>query len=65
MRASATVFYFKYYVGDDGTPIILIFDKTAVFLSLSTFALVGGVMMTHLVSFQTRLRVLRLWLAYD
>jgi GPH family glycoside/pentoside/hexuronide:cation symporter len=47
MRAGATVFYFKYYVGDDGAPIVLIFDKTAVFLSLSTFALVGGVMMTQ------------------
>lgn len=47
MRGGATIFYFKYYVGDDGTPIFLIFDKTAVFLSLSTFALVGGVMMTR------------------
>ncbi len=47
MRGGATVFYFKYYVGDDGTPIFLIFDKTAVFLSLSTFALVAGVMMTR------------------
>ena len=49
MRAGSTVFYFKYYVGDDGTPIFLIFDKTAVFLSLSTFALIGGVMMTQLL----------------
>ena len=47
MRGGATVFYFKYYVGDDGTPLFLIFDKTAVFLSLSTFALIGGVMMTQ------------------
>jgi GPH family glycoside/pentoside/hexuronide:cation symporter len=47
MRGGATIFYFKYYVGDDGTPIFLIFDKTAVFLSLSTFALIGGVMMTQ------------------
>lgn len=49
MRAGSTVFYFKYYVGDDGTPIFLIFDKTAVFLSLSTFALIGGVAMTQLL----------------
>ncbi len=47
MRAGATIFYFKYHVGDDGTPIFLIFDKTAVFLSLSMFALIGGVMMTQ------------------
>jgi len=47
MRAGSTVFYFKYYVGDDGTPIFIIFDKTAVFLSLSTLALVLGIMMTQ------------------
>ena len=47
MRSGATIFYFKYYVGDDGTPIFLIFDKTAVFLSLTMFALIGGVMLTQ------------------
>ena len=47
MRAGSTVFYFKYYVGDDGTPLFLIFDKTAVFLSVSTFALVAGILMTQ------------------
>lgn len=47
MRAGSTIFYFKYYVGDDGTPIFIIFDKTAVFLSLSTLALILGIMMTQ------------------
>jgi len=47
MRAGSTVFYFKYYVGDDGTPLFLIFDKTAVFLSLSTLALVVGLLLTQ------------------
>ncbi len=46
IRAGSTVFYFKYYVGDDGTPIFLIFDKTAVFLSLSMFGLIAGLTMT-------------------
>ena len=47
MRAGSTIFYFKYYVGDDGTPLFLIFDKTAVFLSLSTLSLVIGLLLTQ------------------
>jgi GPH family glycoside/pentoside/hexuronide:cation symporter len=47
MRAGATLYYFKYYVGDDGTPLFLIFDKTAVFLSLQTFALLAGILITQ------------------
>ena len=47
VRAGSTLFYFKYYVGDDGTPIFWIFDKTAVFLSLSTFGMLAGIMMTQ------------------
>lgn len=49
MRAGATIYYFKYYVGDDGTPLFLIFDKTAVFLSLQTFALLAGILVTQMV----------------
>ena len=47
IRAGSTVFYFKYYIGDDGTPIFLIFDKTAVFLSISTFGFIVGLTMTE------------------
>lgn len=47
VRAGSTLFYFKYYVGDDGTRIFWIFDKTAVFLSLSTFGMLAGIMMTQ------------------
>ncbi len=49
MRAGATIYYFKYYVGDDGTPLFLIFDKTAVFLSSQTFALLAGILVTQAV----------------
>ena len=49
MRGGATIYYFKYYVGDDGTPLFLIFDKTAVFLSLQTLALLAGILMTQAV----------------
>ena len=47
IRAGSTVFYFKYYVGDDGTPIFLIFDQTAVFLSISMFGFIAGLTMTE------------------
>lgn len=30
VRNGAILYYFKYYVGDDGAPIFLIFDKTAI-----------------------------------
>ena len=49
MRTGSTLFYFKYYVKDDGAPILLIFDKTAVFLSAGTLAMVAGVTMTQLM----------------
>ena len=49
MRAGATLYYFKYFVRDDGTPLFLIFDKTAVFLSLQTFALLAGILVTQAV----------------
>ena len=49
MRAGSTIYYFKYYVGDDGSPLFLIFDKTAVFLSLQTFALLAGILVTQTI----------------
>lgn len=50
IRNGALLYYFKYYVGDDGTAIFLIFDKTAVFLSLGLLAMVLGVTMTKSLS---------------
>lgn len=46
VRSGGTLYYFKYFVGDDGTPLFLIFDKTAIFLSLSMICLVAGAAMT-------------------
>ena len=46
VRNATILYYFKYYVGDDGTPIFLIFDKTAVFMSLGLFALILGTALT-------------------
>ncbi len=49
MRAGGTIYYLKYFVGDDGSPLFLIFDKTAVFLSLQTFAMLAGILATQAV----------------
>ena len=46
VRNGSLLYYFKYYVGDDGTPIFLIFDKTAVFMSLGLITMLGGIAMT-------------------
>ncbi len=46
VRNGAIMYYFKYYVGDDGTPIFMIFDKTAVFMSLGLFTMVVGIACT-------------------
>ena len=50
VRNGALLYYFKYYVGDDGTSIFLIFDKTSVFLSLGLLAMVAGVTLTKSLS---------------
>lgn len=46
VRNGSLLYYFKYYVGDDGTPLFLIFDKTAVFLSLGLLTMIAGIAMT-------------------
>lgn len=47
VKAGAQIYFLKYFVGDDGTPIFWIFDKTAVFLSLGMFAFIAGVGITQ------------------
>jgi len=46
VRNGTIMYYFKYYIGDDGTAIFLIFDKTAVFMSTGLFAMVIGTALT-------------------
>jgi GPH family glycoside/pentoside/hexuronide:cation symporter len=47
VRSGGTLYFFKYYVGDDGTPLIWILDRTAVFLSLSTAGMLLGIALTQ------------------
>jgi len=46
VRNGTAMYYFKYFVGDDGTRIFLIFDKTAIFMSLGLMAMVIGTTLT-------------------
>ena len=46
VRNGSLLYYFKYYVGDDGSRIFLIFDKTAVFMSLGLITMIGGIALT-------------------
>lgn len=50
VRNGGILYYFKYYVGDDGARLFWIFDSTAVFLSLGTFALILGVTATRFLT---------------
>ena len=50
VRNGTLLYYFKYYVGDDGTAIFLIFDKTAVFMSLGLLAMIIGISLTKTLS---------------
>ena len=50
VRQGTLLYYFKYYVGDDGARIFLIFDKTAVFLSLGLLTMLVGVTLTKTLS---------------
>ncbi len=50
VRQGTLLYYFKYYVGDDGARIFLIFDKTAVFLSLGLLTMLVGVALTRTLS---------------
>jgi GPH family glycoside/pentoside/hexuronide:cation symporter len=42
LRSGSTLFYFKYVVGDDGSPILLGLDRSTVFLTTGSLGLVLG-----------------------
>ncbi|GAB5561042.1 MAG: MFS transporter [Synoicihabitans sp.] len=50
VRGAVTLFYFKYYAGDDGSPWLGRFDMSTVFLTSGTIALIIGVMCTKWIS---------------
>jgi len=62
VRGGSLLYYFKYYVGDDGTQIFLIFDKTAVFMSLGLMAMIAGIALTKTLSERFEKRSLLIFL---
>jgi GPH family glycoside/pentoside/hexuronide:cation symporter len=64
VRNGTLLYYFKYFVGDDGTRIFLIFDKTAVFMSLGLLAMMVGVVMTKTLSQRFEKRQLMIVLSF-
>ncbi|MCF3648859.1 MFS transporter [Synoicihabitans lomoniglobus] len=63
IRGAVTVHYFKYYVGDDGTPWFGVFDLTTVFMTSGTLALIAGVACTPLFTRFAGKRSLMIWLS--
>jgi GPH family glycoside/pentoside/hexuronide:cation symporter len=48
-RAGTALFYFKYVVGDDGTPVFLFFDRVALFFTALALGQVAGVVAGNLL----------------
>ena len=62
VRGAVTLHFFKYYVGDDGSPWIGVFDLSTVFLTTGTVALILGVACTSWFSRFGGKRQLMVWL---
>jgi len=50
VRGAVTLFYFKYYAGDDGSPWMGGVDMSTFFLTAGTIALIVGVMITKWIT---------------
>ena len=50
LRSAVTVHFFKYYVGDDGTQVLWIWDLTTIFLTSGMLALIVGVACTSFLT---------------
>ncbi|MDJ0921531.1 MAG: MFS transporter [Henriciella sp.] len=46
VRNAVTFHFFKYYVGDDGSPYFLFLDQTSLFLTLGSLAFIAGLVFT-------------------
>ena len=64
VRNGALLYYFKYYIGDDGTTLFWIFDKTAVFMSLGLLTMLIGISLTKYLSERFEKRSLMLTLTF-
>ena len=61
VRNGATVYYFKYYVGDDGAPYLFVFDRTTVVMTLGMLGLITGVVCSKPLSNYMDKRSILIW----
>ena len=50
VRAAVTNHFFKYYVGDDGSPVFWFLDRTSLLLSSGALAFITGILFTSALS---------------
>ncbi len=62
VRAAVTNHFFKYYVGDDGTPVFWFLDKTTLMLSSGALAFIIGIFFTSGLSKRFGKRNALMWL---
>ena len=63
VKNAVTVHFFKYYVGDDGTPYFLFLDRTTLFLTVGMMAMILGVASTKLFTNRFEKKALMIWLS--
>ena len=63
VKSAVTVHFFKYYVGDDGTPYFLFMDRTTLFMTLGMLSLILGVACTRLFTQYFEKKTLMIWLS--
>lgn len=63
MKSAVTVHFFKYYVGDDGTPYFLFMDRSTLFMTLGMLALIPGCACTKLLTHRFEKKTLMIWLS--
>jgi GPH family glycoside/pentoside/hexuronide:cation symporter len=63
VKNAVTVHFFKYYVGDDGTPYFLFLDRTTLFMTVGMLAMILGVASTKLFTRYFEKKTLMIWLS--
>lgn len=63
VKNAVTIHFFKYYVGDDGTPYFLFMDRTTLFLTAGMLAMIVGVASTRLFTKRFEKKTLMIWLS--
>ncbi|EDY83907.1 sugar (Glycoside-Pentoside-Hexuronide) transporter subfamily [Verrucomicrobiia bacterium DG1235] len=60
-RGAATVYYFKYYVGDAGEALFLIFDQTSIIMTSGMLGLIFGVWLSKPLALRFEKRSIMIW----